>query len=81
MIKVLQEIVTLLHTLNTNIRPPTVSNTLKHYSIEDTASIMGVSENTVRNWIKDGVIKPFQYRGTLRIKENIMERFITKYTG
>lgn len=70
-----------LKKLNATIRTPTSYNGPKHYTIEETSSIMGVSENTVRNWIKDGVLAPFQYKGTLRIREISLDRFITKFTG
>lgn len=80
--ELLKELLSEVKKFNSNLyRPPTNNLTNKHYTIEELSKLMNVSENTVRNWIKDGVIQPFQYKGTLRIREANLERFITKYSG
>jgi excisionase family DNA binding protein len=42
-----------------------------YLSIKEAANYIGVSSNTVRNWIKDGYIESFQnrYRGIIRVKK------------
>lgn len=66
--------------INKNLRQHDVSNST-HLSIEELAEAMGCHANTVRMWIKDGSLPTFQYKGTIRIRANQLERFITKYTG
>lgn len=66
--------------INQNIRPPMASKST-HFSIEQVAQIMNCSANNVRNWIKAGELRPFQYKGTLRIRVESLDRFITRYTG
>jgi excisionase family DNA binding protein len=76
LLKLVQEV----EKLNNNIRPPILSQR-QHYSIETVAEMFECHVNTVRSWIKDGNLQTFQYKGTIRIRENQLERFITKHTG
>ena len=55
--------------------------TSKYLTIEHVAQEMNCSENTVRSWIKEGHLKPVQYKGTLRISHINLERFIKRFTG
>lgn len=66
--------------LNNNLRPQD-SNQFKHYSIDEVAEIMDCHANTVRTWIKDGELKTFQYKGTMRVGCQNLDRFLARYTA
>ena len=66
--------------INKNLRQHDASNTT-HFSIEQLSEAMSCHPNTIRTWIKEGNLPTFQYKGTIRIRANQLERFITKYTG
>jgi excisionase family DNA binding protein len=49
---------------------------MKLYTIREISEIFSVSETTIRNWIKDGIIKSFKVKGIVRIKEEELEKII-----
>jgi excisionase family DNA binding protein len=46
------------------------------YNVKDVAAILKVCTQTVRNYIKEGKIKPLPQGGTFRITHSELEKFI-----
>jgi excisionase family DNA binding protein len=51
----------------------------KAYSIDEVASIVGVSRRTVWNWILDGHLKYFKVGRVIRIFEEDLENFFKEH--
>lgn len=43
-------------------------------TISETAKIFGVHYQTIRNWIKEGIIKSIHINNTIRISDEEIER-------
>ena len=66
--------------INQNIRPAAISHST-HLTIEQVSEAMHCSLNNVRSWIRDGQLPAFKYKGTVRVRAEVLERFIKRYTA
>jgi excisionase family DNA binding protein len=57
------------------------THNLDHFSVEEVSAILGCSQNSVRNIIRDNELKTFKYKSILRIRKSHLERFINKHTA
>lgn len=47
-------------------------------TMEETAEMLNVHYNTIRNWVRDGKIRYFKLGGVVRIPKEEIEKRITK---
>ena len=69
-----------LKRINQNLRQPAITGSA-YLTIEQVSEAMRCSENTVRSWITSGQLPVFKYKATVRVRAEVLERFIKRFSA
>ena len=53
-----------------------MTDTLKHYRVDETAEELNVSESTIRRWLANGKLKGWKEGGVVRIERESIDQFV-----